>query len=144
MDIEKIKKLADKYLLNSQALMKTDGFLTPVIFAIDENNIKPCTVAIENNEDEKMFLELIHEFSKTAKALIVIIDTFVVDTETKPEKIREHPEASELLSCFVYTKEIGLVHLVPYAYSDGRYTFHDMGWAELDKNFGNYRNPYEA
>lgn len=146
MNIEQLKKLSNMYILHAQALMNINGYVIPIIFIIDQyDQIKPCTMTLETNKDEQALLDLLKQFSKTAKALILVIDTYALDSnEGKPKKIAGNPKAMNILNCFIYMKNIGLIHQISYIHQDNRYTFHDMGWSTLDKNYGNYKNPYDT
>lgn len=145
MNVEQLKELSNKYLIHAQALINIDGYLTPIIFIIDENDlIKPCTMKLETDEDEKLLLELLKQLSQTAKALILILDTYAIginSNEVKPEKIKGHPKAMNVLNCFVYAKNISLIRQVSYLHKDNRYSFFDYGWDNLN-DLGNYKNPY--
>lgn len=146
MNIEKLKDIANEYLYRAQALKVLENDLIPLIIIIDENDdIKTCTVQLETDEDEKGLLELIAELSKTAQAIILVIDSYIIDlpegTE-KPEHIKDHPDARNVLLCYVYTKEQTLIHRLTYIYDYERYTFSDLNWDDIIENYGNYKNPY--
>lgn len=149
MNFEQIKEIANKRLSLAQGMLTVDGYITPVLFSIDEyDNIKPCTVIMETKEDREMLQELIKKLSDTAKALILIMDSYFIDVPYAPDKseeISKMEDAKEALSCFLYTKERALVRQMPYSFheKENRYNFSDLGWETLDENYGNYKNPYD-
>ena len=148
---QKYKDKAQRVLEQAQGLLAMDGYLTPVVFAIEDEEMTTIGMNVSSPEEKKQSAQLMKEIAHTdnTEAMIFVLDTYMLELpkETQmsniPESIKNHEESTTAIIVFLYTKDKTLVRKMPYIKKDnGGYNFFDLGWEDASDIEGRFSNPF--
>ena len=147
--VDKAKKMAEELMEKAQSLLCKDGFVAPVIFAVQGDRTTPVLLRLENQDDKDVIPTVLKNISKGADYLIMIMDSIVKplgENEEPPDNIKDHPDSCESISVFLYLKDQSFVRHVTYVKADNGYNFFDQGWEEVRSTSRpcRFSNPFQS
>jgi len=142
MDLATAKANADRCVDQARSLLMHDGYLASVVISLtDDGNVIPTMLAIEKEEDKERLPEQLWELSLTANGLILLVDSYVKETEKNEVPVgslKNDPDASEAIICMVFVKGASSLRRILYTRtsSNAMPSFFDQGWTDFDGKDG--------
>ena len=135
---DKAKKFADELLQKAQGLLCKDGFLAPVVFSAQGDEIVPVLLQIRTDEDKDGIPEILKTLSHKSDFIVMILDSYVKpiaeDEDFPATKLAGDPDALSALVVFLYLKDGMHIRNMTYIKNkEGRYNFFDQGWEKVLK-----------
>jgi len=146
MEFETIKKHAEKAISAAKGHFILNDWLNPIIIGVSDNGIRTHSIALEGENSKEHIPILLKGLTESFDALIVVIDSkrIQVKKTINPETLtpKEIMDTSDVLVCFVYTKEKTIQRIIQYI--PGNKIFFDQGWQKSERYSSEiFNNPFK-
>lgn len=146
MDIETLKKEAERYLHTARGMLVKDGVYFPIFYAVSEERSLPVGINANTEKEKEEVSEMMAEVADQCEAIFLIMDMYLIEFDEKPKEdpknIKNDPRSEQALICFLYTRNESFMRQFQYVKDGNGYHFFDLDWNKLEEYSGKFENPF--
>ncbi len=148
-DTKSLKEQADEYLDRAKGLITLDQIFFPMVYAVTAEKTTPVSLKNDTEEDTQEISEVMEIVAHNSEAVILVIDTDLIDAELDPgeeidpKKLSEDPRTMTALVCFLHTKTESFMRQLRYISNEDGVIFCDLDWEKADEMTGKFDNPFK-